>query len=114
MILAKMLSCCTIVTDWDWSTQQASGSGALLGQIVIGAIKKFVKRRCHDSITRTPFFISSKFFIPQADGIAAIMALQGSNGGRGWDQMTATSALMTALHFCMRPKRRCNNCYSWI
>ena len=49
-----------------------------------------------------------------ADGMAAIMALQGSNGGRGWDQMTATSALMTALHFCMRPKRRCNNCYSWI
>ena len=49
-----------------------------------------------------------------ADGIAAIMALQGSNGSSAWDQMTATSALMTALHFCMRPKRRCNNCYSWI
>ena len=60
----QILSYCTFVTDWDWSTRQASG-GALLGQIVIGAIKKFVKRRRHDSITRTPFFISCEFFIPQ-------------------------------------------------
>ena len=127
----QILSGCTFVTDWYWSTQQMA-KVPLLGQMVIAAIKKFVKRRRwqqqqqeqDDLITRIPFFIlgsstnsiACKFFI-SGQHCLAIMAREGSNGctAPSWDQMTATSALMAALQFCMRrPKRRCNNCYSWI